>query len=142
MSFFFRLIHKQKTFVENVMNAQKGFTLIELMIVVAIIGILAAIAIPAYQDYAKKSSENSCLAEAKGFANTVYADNNDPNVNAASALSTAASGSKPKGACNDVEIIGKKVVGTVKNPRTNKGYAVCDLANNVKCDFTDTKPSS
>jgi type IV pilus assembly protein PilA len=76
-------------------SVQKGFTLIELMIVVAIIAILAAIAIPAYQDYLIRSqvSEGASLADAAKTAAAEYFSNHGsfPTGNTGAGVATASS---------------------------------------------------
>lgn len=52
-------------------SLQKGFTLIELMIVVAIIGILAAVALPAYQDYTVRAKVSELMLAASGARNAI-----------------------------------------------------------------------
>ncbi|ENV1750336.1 pilin, partial [Neisseria gonorrhoeae] len=79
---------------------QKGFTLIELMIVIAIVGILAAVALPAYQDYTARAqvSEAILLAEGQKSAVTEYYLNHGiwPENNSAAGVASPASNIKGK----------------------------------------------
>ncbi|HFB1388626.1 TPA: pilin, partial [Neisseria gonorrhoeae] len=101
---------------------QKGFTLIELMIVIAIVGILAAVALPAYQDYTARAqvSEAILLAEGQKSAVTEYYLNHGewPKDNDSAGV---ASSDKIKGKyVQKVEVAKGVVTATMKSDGVNK----------------------
>ncbi len=99
-------------------QAQKGFTLIELMIVIAIIGILAAIAIPQYQNYIAKSQVSRAMGETASVKTAVE--------------SCILGGKTAQGACalgiTDSNIQETKVNGVVPDANGNNDAALTETA--------------
>ena len=86
---------------------QKGFTLIELMIVVAIIGILAAVALPAYQDYTIRAKVSELMLQASAFRTSVTekAQVDGALTSAGSGLTVNVAGKVSGGSVSDAGVI-------------------------------------
>jgi len=106
----------------NVKHIQRGFTLIEMMIVVAIIGILAAVALPAYQDYTIRTKVSELVLQASGFKTSISeaAQSNGTLAGSGTGLTVAVTGKVSGGSVTD----GGTITIQGANTSTSVGTAV------------------
>jgi type IV pilus assembly protein PilA len=123
---------------------QQGFTLIELMIVVAIVGILAAIAIPAYQDYIARSKISEVLA-AMGACKTSVTEYAQTNNAFPATLAPSGCSSTPTKYLKSLDVVAGVIKGTI-DPTNIDALAVGDIVLTpdgppiTKWDCTTTAP--
>lgn len=112
-------------------QCQSGFTLIEMMIVVAIIGILAIIAMPSYQLSMSKARSHACLSEAKSYSNNVFYtlnDQDDDTVPTSPILSVCQSMTDATGWTSETQ---QKIIAVAKSP--SNARIECDIPNGAPC---------
>lgn len=110
---------------------QFGYTMVELMIVVGIIGILSAIAIPSYYKYTADSHKSACISEVKGYSNYVFTivnDQEDESVTIAPSISSCDSITDATGWTLDTQ---QKIVAVAKAP--SNARIECDIPNGSPC---------
>lgn len=111
-------------------GAQSGFTLIELMIVIAILGILIAIAMPAYLEYSTRTQNSECLA-VSAAAKLAVTETQSGGVPFASIDDVRAGYSfAASDYCNSVTIAGGVITAVTRNTRSDVTYTIApDFAN-------------
>lgn len=111
--------------------SQSGFTLIEVMIVIAIIGILAAIATPAYQTYSNKAKINACLSEAKSYGHEVFIVLNDEDSNSLPIAPTLNACQSITDATGWTLTTQQKIFAAAKSP--SNARIECDIPKGTPC---------
>ncbi len=110
---------------------KKGFTMVEMMIVVVIIGMLATIVIPSYNQYLSKAQSNACLSEVEGYSNQVFSllnDQEDKTTPVASIITACQSITDATGWTLATQ---QKIIATAKHP--SNARIECDIPNGSPC---------
>lgn len=110
---------------------QSGFTLIEMMIVVVIIGILAAIMIPSYNRFLINASRGACLSEAKAYSNNVFYLINDQDDDTRPTAPMPSACASITDASNWSTDNLDKVIAIAKPP--SNARIECDIPNGTPC---------
>ena len=111
--------------------SQLGFTLVELMIVVAIMGVLASLTIPAYSLFIDRAKDNACLGEAKAYSNQVHLAINDQDDSTAPVAPPLISCVSMTDA-TDWTLTTQRVITAVSKSNTSSSIS-CDIPNANPC---------